>query len=307
MISIIVVLTLHFNGSMRHELNGAVNSRDNILLGYIAKSGYNLALTLLREDDSNSDSLHDDWALLEEASSLSEGLFDAGRFYVKITDLSGRIQINSLVKPDGTYNEDQKQILLRLFTSDLFALKMEESEDILDNIKDWIDRDDEPTRFGAESSFYQSLDNPYTCRNGYLRSVNEMVYIKGISRKLLYGTKDSPGLKEFLTVYGDRSGRININTADRYILMSISEELDPEMVDEILAYRADMDNDLGKVLWYKDTLGTGEDIINPSLLTIKSSYFEILSTGFKETAEKELKANIKRAGDRFTVLSWEII
>jgi general secretion pathway protein K len=136
MMAIIVVLTLHFNSSMRHELYGAVSSRDNILLGYIAKSGYNLAITLLKEDDPASDSFQDDWALLEGGSALSEALFDGGRFQVKISDLSGRLQINSLVKQDGTYDEDQKDILLRLLISEPFELEPEEAEDIVDNIKD---------------------------------------------------------------------------------------------------------------------------------------------------------------------------
>ncbi len=307
MIAIIVVLTLQFNSSMRHELYGAVSSRDNILLGYIAKSGYNLAITILKEDDPASDSFQDDWALLEEGSALSEGLFDGGRFQVKITDLSGRIQINSLIKQDGTYNEDQKGIILRLLTSEPFELEAEDAEDLIDNIKDWIDPDDEPTRFGAEESFYQSLDSPYPCVNSRLRSINEMLYIRGITRNLLYGTKDAPGLKEFLTVFGDPGGKININTADRNILMAISEEMDGDMADEIIAYRKDEDNDLTNPLWYKDALGTNEEIIKPAFISIKSSFFEILSTGVKDTAVKELKAVVKREGGDFATLSWEII
>ncbi|MGD9158758.1 MAG: type II secretion system minor pseudopilin GspK [Desulfobacteraceae bacterium] len=307
MISIIVVLTLEFNSSMRHELQGAVNSRDNIMLGYIAKSGYNLALALLREDDPNSDSLKDDWALLKDTSSLSESLFESGRFQVEITDLSGKIQINNIIKQGGAYNDDQKGILLRLLTSSLFELEEEEAEDILDNIKDWIDSDDEPTRFGSESTYYQSLDDPYSCRNGKLRSIYEMTQIKGITKKLFYGTNETPGLKEYLTVYGDGSGKININTADKNILMVLSDDLDQEMIDEILQYREDEDNDLGTVLWYKEALGTSEDIINSSLLTVKSSYFEILSRGLKDTAVKELKVVVKRAGNKFSTLSYEII
>jgi general secretion pathway protein K len=76
MMAIIVMLTLQFNSSMRHELYSAVSSRDNILLGYIAKSGYNLAITILKEDNHACDSFQDDWALLEEGSALSEALFD---------------------------------------------------------------------------------------------------------------------------------------------------------------------------------------------------------------------------------------
>jgi general secretion pathway protein K len=307
MISIIVVLTLEFNSSMRQELHGAVNSRDNIMLGYIAKSGYNLALAILREDDPGSDSLQDDWAHLKEASSLSEGLFDSGMFQVEVTDLSGKIQINSLVKQDGTYNDDQKKILMRLLTSAPFEMEDGEAEDILDNIKDWIDKDDEPTKFGAENSYYQSLDNPYPCANGPLKSLSEMLYIKGITKKLFFGTEETPGLKNFLTVYGDGSGKININTADRNILMVLSDRLDGDMVDEILAYREDKNNDLSKVNWYKDALGTNENIIEPSLLAINSSYFEIVSRGIRDTAAKELKVVVKRTSNGFSALSWEIM
>jgi len=307
MIAIIVVLTLQFNSSMRHELYGAVNSRNNIMLGYIAKSGYNLALAVLREDDSNIDSLNDDWALLKTMSFLSEELFDSGRFFVEIKDLSGKIQINSLIKQDNTYNEDQKGILMRLLTSDTFELEEDEAEDIIDNIKDWIDSDDDPTGLGSEGFYYQSLENPYPCRNGKLRSIYEMTQIKGVTKELFFGTDDTPGLKEYLTVYGDGNGKININTADRNILMVLSDDLDQEMIDEILQYREDGDNNLGTALWYKNALGTGEDVIKPSLLTIKSSYFEILSTGLKDTAVKELRVVIKRAGNNFSTLSYEII
>lgn len=307
MIGVIVVLTLQFNSSMRLELHGAVNSRDNIMLGYIAKSGYNLALALLREDDAAVDSLNDDWALLKTGSSLSASMFDTGLFQVDVTDLSGKIQINSLVKQDGTYNDDQRKLLLRLLTSTPFEMEESEAEDILDNIKDWIDPDDEPTRFGAENSYYQTLDNPYPCANSKLRSISEMAYIKGITKKMLFGTADAPGLSDYLTVYGDGSGKININTADRKILILLSDQLDEEMVDEIIRYREDEDNDLSSIQWYKDAVGTNNDIIKPSLLTINSSYFQIISKGMRDTAVKELKVAVKRANSSFSTLSWEII
>ena len=307
MISIIVVLTLQFNSSMRQEFHGAVNSRDNIMLGYIAKSGYNLALAILREDDSSSDSLNDDWALLSGASSLSESLFESGMFHVEIKDLSGKIQINELVKQDNTYNEDQKEILMRLLNSGLFELEEEEAEDIIDNIKDWIDRDDEPTRFGSENSYYQTLDNPYSCRNDKLRSIYEMTQIRGVTKELFFGTDETPALKDFLTVYGDGTGKININTADRNIIMVLADDLDEEMIDEIMQYRNDEDNDLSNALWYKDALGTNEEIIKPSLLTVKSSYFEINSRGLRDSAVKELRTVVKRENSRFSTLSYEII
>jgi general secretion pathway protein K len=177
----------------------------------------------------------------------------------------------------------------------------------VDNIKDWIDRDDEPTRFGAESAYYQSLDKPYECANRPLRSINELLYIKGMTRKLFSGTRETKGLKDYITVFGDPGGKININTANRELLLALSEEMDPDMVDEIISYRADNENDLTSDLWYRDALGTDDEIIKPALITTKSSYFEILSTGIRDKAVKELKAVVKRGGGEFITLLWEII
>jgi type II secretory pathway component PulK len=134
-----------------------------------------------------------------------------------------------------------------------------------------------------------------------------MIYIKGITRKLLFGTKDIPGLMDFITVFGDTGGRININTADKRILLALSEEIDSEMADEIISYRSDEDSDLTDALWYKKALGIDNDIIKPALIAIKSSYFEILSTGVRDTAVKELKVVVKRVEGGFLTLSWEIL
>ena len=308
MITIIVVLTLQFNSSMRYELQSAVNSKNNIQLGYIAKSGYNFALALLSADETNVDSPQDDWALLREYSSLSGEMFNDGeKFQVEVNDLTGKIPINRLIKNDGSYNEDHKLIMMRLLTSNIFELEEAEAEDIIDNIKDWIDRDDDPTRFGSESSYYQTLDDPYSCRNNDLRSVTEMRWIRGITDDILFGTKEKKGLIEFLTVYGDENGKININTAGRNVILALSDDLDESMVDDIIDYRSDEENELNSVAWYKIAIGTSDNYINESLLTVKSSYFEIRSSGIKDDAVKELKAVVKRADNKLFTLSWEII
>jgi hypothetical protein len=42
------------------------------------------------------------------------------------------------------------------------------------------------------------------------------------------------------------------------------------MVDDIIAFRNNKDNDLNSDLWYKDALGTDEEIIKGSLITIRA-------------------------------------
>jgi len=114
-ISLIVALTLQFNTSMRSNLQAAVNLRDGIKLGCIARSGFNGALAVLHEDASsgNVDTLREDWAHTKLFSESSSALFNEGRFIVAITDLSGKIQLSQLVDKDGNYNSTQKSLLIR--------------------------------------------------------------------------------------------------------------------------------------------------------------------------------------------------
>ncbi len=307
MIGIILVLTLEFNRSMRAELHSSINSNEGIMLGYIARSGFNFALAVLSEDDAESDSLTDTWALLKDFSSYSEELFDEGLFLVEATDLKGKIQINSIINAGGGYNQKQKDILLRILMSEEFEIEQEEAEDIIDNIKDWIDQDDETTRFGAESYYYQYLEPPYSCRNAPLKSIGEMLLIRGITRELMFGEKGDSGLSRYLTVFGGEDGRININTADPYIISILSEDIDIQMVDEIVEYRQDMDNDLNNPQWYKNAIGTDVDIIDPALITVKSSWFEITSRGYSDNVVTGIRAVVIRDGQKFHIMSWEAL
>ncbi len=61
------------------------------------------------------------------------------------------------------------------------------SETIADALLDWIDADDQSREFGAEREYYQRLDKPYSPRNGIPETVDELLFVKGITRQLLYG------------------------------------------------------------------------------------------------------------------------
>lgn len=302
-IGIIVILTLQFNKSMMSVLYAATNLNEGIRLEYIARSGFNCALAVLHEDGKDTDSLQDTWADFKDYSPYSVELFNNGFFLVEITDLTGKIQINSLVKQSGNYDNKQKQLFLRLLTSEEFNLDIDEAEDIADSIKDWIDKDDEVTMFGAEDSYYQSLESPYPCKNYSLESLDELLLIKGISRELYYGIDGGPGIRDYLTVYG--TGKVNINTADPVILKILSDDMDQQMVEEMIDYREDEDNALNNVSWYKNALGTNENIIDLSIITTKSDYFEIRSRAVKEDMTQTIRGEVIRDGSIIKVLSWE--
>ncbi len=306
-VSLAVVLTLQFNNSMWSDLYSSANLRDGIRLRFIARSGVNCALAVLSEDSSSSDSdsLQEAWANAKELSLNSVTMFENGYFQVEISDLSGKIQVNQLINKDGTYNETQKKLLMKFLNSEEFRLDSGEVENLIDAIKDWIDPDDDVTRFGAENGYYRSLENPYSCKNGSIESLSQMILIKGVTRELFYGNEHSPGISSYLTVYGD--GKININTAAPLVLGSLSDDIDMEMVSDMIEYRSDGGNDLKDPGWYRKVPGMGDAAIEPGLIKTSSPYFEIESAGFAGAMNKRVGAIIKREGEKpIQVLAWKV-
>jgi general secretion pathway protein K len=313
-ISLIVTVTLQFNTSMTSELYAAANLRDGVRLESIANSGFHYALAVLFKDaaaENQFDSLHEDWANSKILSANSDSMFEDGRFEVEIIDHSGRIQINQLIKPpdeqggDYTYNVTQKAFLTRFLRSEEFDLDEEAVDDIVDALKDWMDPDNEVTNFGAESPFYQSLDRPYACKNAPLNFLEELLLVKGISRELFYGTEERPGISAYLTTQGS-DGKININTAPSLVLRSLSEYLDQEMVEEMIAYREDEDNDLSSISWYRGVRGMSSEVSIDYLVSTSSHYFEIRSIGVKETMTKLVEGLVERKESRIRVVSWRV-
>ncbi len=300
-ISLIVALTLQFNTSMRSDLHAAANLPDGIKLGYIARSGFNYVLAVLLEDDTGVDSLHDDWADPKILSENSAGRFDEGRFELKVSDHSGRIQINKLVK-GKQYNENQRKLLERFLRAPEFGLGEEEVQTIISAIKDWIDDDDVATGlYGAEGpGHYETLEKPYSCKNAPIEFLEELLLLKGITKELY--ERISP----YLSPHGD-DGKINLNTAHPLVLRAISDETieDPEMVENMDEYRNDQDNDLKSINW-DDRVGMREVNHDPGLLTTSSTCFEIRSEGFKGAMAKRVTGTVKRKEGGFDILSWKI-
>ena len=73
--------------------------------------------------------------------------------------------------------------------------------------------------------------------------------VKGVTRELFYGTGETAGLVQCLTVFGD--GKININTAPKPVLRALSAEMTDEAVDWLDEYRRDERNDLADPGWYQ--------------------------------------------------------
>ena len=306
-ISLIMVMTLRFNISMRSSLTSASNLQDNIALDYMAKSVFNAARAVLSVDASESsyDSLHEDWANLAMASQYFASFFERGQGGMNIIDHSGRLQVNSLImrkENEWVVNEEQRNIWLNLLSAEEFGLGEEEAAGIVEALIDWIDEDDEALGFGgAESSYYQELETPYTPRNGPMEFIEELLLVRGITPELYNG------LVTLVTPHGI-DGKININTADPLVLGALSEQIEPDMVDGMLTYRDYEDSDLSNPEWYKEAPGfPGDIIIPPTLITAASTYFEITAEVVRENMRKKVRGIIARGSGTGTgLIYWKI-
>jgi len=59
--------------------------------------------------------------------------------------------------------------------------------ELVDALLDWRDQDGETRSEGAEQDYYDTLPQPYTVRNGPLRTIEEALLIKGFNAGVVYG------------------------------------------------------------------------------------------------------------------------
>ena len=306
MISMMVVVTLQFNRSVWSGLYGASNLKEATRLRLVARSGFECAMMVLSEDKelNDVDTLREPWAQSRELSLQSTTLFEEGHFMVEISDLCGKIQINRLLNGKGDWHPAQRDLFQRFLLSKAFGLDSDEVSNLMDFIKDWIDPDEDITRFGAESGYYRGLEPPYSCTNGPLASLDRLTLIRGFSEELVYGTSEKKGIMPYLSVHGD--GKININTAGPVVLQALSTEMNEEMVRDMIAYREDPANDLTDPKWYQKVRGMDHIVFDADLLTTKSNHFEIRSTGVMGKMEQHVSVSVFREpGKPIQVLQWK--
>jgi len=151
----------------------------------------------------------------------------------------------------------------------------EEAAALVDALADWLDRDDQERDHGAESGYYQSLDHPYSCANGPLSYPEELLLVKGFTRKIVYGDEEHEGIIDYLTIYG-HDGKININTAPVPVLQALAPNMTSDLAGELIGFRMEKENHnlLKNPAWYRQVPDFPGDIsFDASLITTRSLFF----------------------------------
>ena len=207
---IITAMVVEFSYGVYTSTNNLYNWRDSQCLSLMARSGVNVSARFL------SDILKRYTYSYPGSIELPvENPFEdfKGMILVNVQDESSKFNINSIVSPNGLLNEDAYNSFKRL----LKILSIDEK--IADSVADWIDPDSEA----------RISDSEVGAKNSGLLTVDELMLIKGISRK------DYDTLLPYITVYGD--GLININGAEKPVLMCLSNDITDDIAQRVIDYR----------------------------------------------------------------------
>ena len=126
--------------------------------------------------------VHDDASQRANFTVLAPNLDNEGNLggvRYGLEDESTRLNVNALVVADKLQENAGRDLLMGLPGM---------TEDVADAILDWMDEDDEPREYGAETSYYQGLNPPYLAKNGPLDTVEELLLVRGVTPQLLFGT-----------------------------------------------------------------------------------------------------------------------
>ncbi|HIJ59319.1 MAG TPA: hypothetical protein HPP56_01700 [Nitrospirae bacterium] len=224
-LTILMVLSLSLSYAVKTELMATFAFKEELENKYLAYAGVERAKLELvyRKIHRNieDEAWNDDGTIYDFTDGKS-------KVSVKITNETGKIDINYAQEP----------VLRRLFVNQ--GLTEEQAEEIVDCIMDWKDLDDAVRLKGAEQGYYSSLKNPYKVKNAHLESVDELLFVKGITRNLLYGGNGKRGIIDLLTIYS-KTPLISINSAPLEVLKAIPG-ITHEMAEAIIERRK------GKVL-----------------------------------------------------------
>ena len=78
------------------------------------------------------------------------------------------------------------------------------AEEVAQAILDFKDRDNVQRPRGAEEEYYQGLNPPYRPANRPFQVLEELLYVRGIDRDVLY-RRQSPRLLDLITLWGGRA------------------------------------------------------------------------------------------------------
>ncbi|NLB55148.1 MAG: general secretion pathway protein GspK [Lentisphaerae bacterium] len=249
---ILSLFVMSFAFTMHVETRITSAWRKKLKAEYLAQSGIELArMALVETSDPDLDiddtlvyvSKGGDENLRYAIISLAQGgsatltrQVGSNTVTVAITPENARMDISGMIFVDDrelTYDAWEN-----LFKS--VDVPLADRDTLIDCLLDWVDENDFTRLNGAESSYYESLDPPYSAKNAAIDTVDEIALIKGFDEKIRGSEKTIyEAIAPNLTCYGV-ADRININAADAGTLVAFLN-IDQAIAEEIVRERMGSD------------------------------------------------------------------
>jgi general secretion pathway protein K len=227
--AILSVIALEFSFAMRTEVNVARHYKEQSELQAMAEGGIRrAAVEMIYKLDPRIQQLRrtmkPEEFPPEQREWASDGRpypvpFNQGKCEVRIMSEGGKVNINTV-----------SEALLRKIIGQM-GLEEVTRDVVVDSILDWRDADDFYRINGAENEYYQSLKEPYNCKNGNLDTIEELLLVRGVTPDLFYGKREQPdgeegsanppaGLKDIFSIYAVGE-QIDINSAALPVLTTV--------------------------------------------------------------------------------------
>jgi general secretion pathway protein K len=235
MIIMLGVILLGFNQQTRRYLLATDDVKKSAQALNCARTGLNIAIAAIKQTDTPNTG-KDLFNLLSTENNVQ---LEDGKCSFVVYSESGRLNVNMLKNRNSSINRKRTDQLLRLI--DLLNQTQPQHDRIgyglVPAIMDWTDSDNDTTALtfvshqntGAESAYYQNMDQPYKCANEKLKTTGELMMVKAITPQIFHR------LRDFLTVYGD--GQVNINSAPKLVIQSLSQNMDSAIAQIIIDQR----------------------------------------------------------------------
>lgn len=298
------VVAFDFAASVRQEGAASYRYAEEAEGYYLAVAGFEDALyrLLMGREATRGRAERGGDLMVETERPVEYGVwrevpFGTGFYRVRIVDEGGKVNLNVV----------GETTLRTIFTN--LGIQDPQQSILVDSILDWRDEDNLHRLNGAEDDYYLSLSFPYTVRNGRFDTVEDLLWVRGVTAEVFYGSGGdgilTVALKDIFTVDG-RIKRVNLRTASAEVihaLVGLSLAESQRFVEERKKLSEETLADL------LDLLGLAAGgaamrqfvFINPSVVTIEAM-------GYHEGSvlSRQLRGTVRMVGGSrgFDLLRW---
>ncbi|MBM4259184.1 MAG: general secretion pathway protein GspK [Deltaproteobacteria bacterium] len=290
-VTLLTIAVVEFAYSSQVDYHLAHNALKALQANYLARSGVNLAMLVLKRDGQSAsgiDSLRDEWAYPLPPLPAGEGMV-----MIRVSDEQGKVNLNALRNSNGTINRTWRDVAERLF-----ALR-EIEPGVLDPLLDWLDVDDFPEPRGAERDHYSRLTPPYVPANGLLLTLGELGRIEGFSAAM------RTRLAEVITVLPGNNTLVNVNTAPGEVLAALFPMVDRQTLETFLVSRIVVPvrgvNELRERLGFDPKVQT--DAFR--LVSVRSEFFAVTALASVDPVSQALSVIVQRRAATVTPMTWQ--